>query len=96
LFINVPDDVTKVRENRFKRGKKKKCSTEYPFTTSGVNFINVLQAAFMRADPESVKIQLSRQYLFMLMGSACTKDAHKTLMKLTLESFMELSGNISD
>jgi len=47
------------------------------------NFINVLRAAFTRADPESVKFQLSCQYHFTLLGSAHIKDARKTLMKLT-------------
>jgi len=51
--------------------------------TPGVNFINVLLAAFTRADPESVKFQLSHQYHFMLLGSARVKALRKTLMKLT-------------
>ncbi len=40
-------------------------------------------AAFTRADPESVKFQLSHQYHFMLLGSARVKALRKTLMKLT-------------
>jgi len=36
------------------------------FPSSGVNFTNVLCAAFMRADPKSVKFQLSCQFLFTL------------------------------
>ncbi len=50
---------------------------------SGVNFINVLQAAFARADPESVQIQLNRQYIFTLLGSARVKAVCRMLMKLT-------------
>jgi len=49
----------------------------------GVNFMNILLAAFMRADPKSLKFQLSRQYLFMLLGSTRLKALRKTLMKLT-------------
>jgi len=49
----------------------------------GVNFINVLQAAFTCTDPHSVKFQLSLQYLFTLLGSARIKAAGRTLMKLT-------------
>jgi hypothetical protein len=50
---------------------------------SGVNFINVPLAALPRTDPESVKFQLSRQYLFTLLGSVHVKALSKTLMKLT-------------
>jgi len=88
---------------------------------NGVNFINVLWAAFARADPESAKktdnvlhclflfcafgiwcqfyqrfmrsfyarrsrkhktIQLSHQYLFTLLKSACVKAVCRMLMKL--------------
>ncbi len=48
---------------------------------SMVNFINVIQAAFTRADPESTKRQLS--VFFELLGSARVKAAGRTLMKLT-------------
>jgi len=41
------------------------------------------RTAFMRKDPESVKIQTSRQFLITLLGSTGTKAAHKTLMILT-------------
>ncbi len=49
----------------------------------GVNFITVLQAAFMHADPESIKIQSSCQYLFTLLGSVSVKAVLRKLMKLT-------------
>jgi len=52
--------------------------------SSGVNFINILQAAFMHPDPKSVKkivVQLS--VFFTLLGSARVKAARRTLMKLT-------------
>jgi len=51
--------------------------------TPGVNFINVLRAALIHADPKSVKFMLSLQYPFLLLGSASVKAAQKTLMKLT-------------
>jgi hypothetical protein len=50
---------------------------------SGLNFINVLRTAIRHADPESVKFQLSSQYLFTLLGSECVKASRRTLMKLT-------------
>jgi len=37
----------------------------------------------MRADPKSIKIQSSHQYLFALLGSMVIKAARKTLVKLT-------------
>jgi len=37
----------------------------------------------MRTDPESIKFQLSCQYLFTLLGSAHVKAAQKMLIKLT-------------
>jgi len=37
----------------------------------------------MRADLKRAKRQLSHQCLFALLGSACAKAAHKTLVKLT-------------
>jgi len=52
--------------------------------TWGVNFINVLRAAFILADPKSAKRQSSCQSFFALMGSAPVKATRRTLMKLTL------------
>ncbi len=43
------------------------------------NFINILCTAFTRADPESVKIQLSNQYLFTLLGSPSKKAARRNV-----------------
>ncbi len=51
--------------------------------TLGVNFINILRAAFMLADPKSLKFQLSHQYLFMLLDPSAHKLLEKTLKKLT-------------
>jgi len=43
-----------------------------------LDFINIPRKAFNRTDPKSVKIQLSCQYLFALLGSLCVKAARKT------------------
>jgi len=51
--------------------------------TTGVNFINVLQAAFVLADPKSAKETVKLSVFFALLGSALAKAAHKTLVKLT-------------
>ena len=51
--------------------------------TRGVNFNNVLPAAFTLADPKSAKKQLDLTVFFALLGSACVKAAHIMLMKLT-------------
>jgi len=50
-------------------------------STPGVNFTNILRAAYMLIDLKSMKIQLSHQYLFTLFGSVCVKAARKMLVK---------------
>ena len=50
---------------------------------SGVNFTNVLRAAFMRADPKSAIKLLNLTVFFALLGSARIKAARRTLVKLT-------------
>ena len=50
---------------------------------SGVNFTNVLWAAFTCADPKSAKKLLNLTVFFALLGSARVKAAHRTLVKLT-------------
>jgi len=50
---------------------------------SGVNFINVLRAAFTLTDPKSVKIHCQCNWIFTFLGSACIKAVGRTLMKLT-------------
>ncbi len=54
----------------------------------GVNFSNILQAAFTHADLKSAKktVKLSVS-LFALLGSALVKAARRTLIKLTLLLF---------
>jgi len=60
---------------------------------SGVDFTNILYAAFMHADSKSAKIWLRAWlYLFALLGSACFKAARKMLMKLTHKVEQESDG----
>ena len=49
----------------------------------GINFTNVLRAAFTFADPESAKKLLNLTVFFALLVSAGVKAAHRTLVKLT-------------
>ncbi len=50
---------------------------------SGVNFINILRSTFTPVDHESVKVQLSHQCLFTLLGATSVKAVRRTLMKLS-------------
>ncbi len=45
--------------------------------SSGVNFINVLWAAFAPVDPKSVKRYWQLDWTLTLLGATCTKAAHK-------------------
>ena len=49
----------------------------------GVNFINVLWAAFMLKDPKSANHLLDLTVFFALLGSAHVKAACRTLIKFT-------------
>jgi len=49
----------------------------------GVNFINILLAAFMHQDPKSAKKADNLPVFFALLGSVRVKSAHKMLVKLT-------------
>jgi len=51
--------------------------------TPSVNVINVLRAAFMHADPKSIKRYLQLNLIFMLLGSARVKALRNMLMELT-------------
>ncbi len=67
--------------------KNRYCLIEkYDSTSSGVYFINILHTAFRLVDPKSVKIQLSHQGLFKLLGSTDVKAVRRTLIKLSLAS----------
>jgi len=50
----------------------------------GVDFINILRAAFTPVDPESAKKTDILTIFFALLGSVRAKTWSKTLMKLTL------------
>jgi len=50
---------------------------------AGVNFINVLRAAFRCADPKSAKRYFNQQCRFMLLGPMSVKSVHKMFIKLT-------------
>jgi hypothetical protein len=55
----------------------------HPLST-GVNFINILRAAFMLAGPKNTKQHCWLDCLFLaLLGSAGAKASQRTLMKLT-------------
>jgi len=51
--------------------------------TSGVNFINALQAAFTSSDPERAKNTIKLSIFLALSGSASVKASRRMLMKLT-------------
>jgi len=55
--------------------------------TPGLNFINILRAAFARPDPERAKKTNNLTVYFALLGYACAKAAHRMLMKLTPERY---------
>ncbi len=60
-------------------------------STPGVNFINILQATIVRADPKSAKNTFKSSVFFVLSGSTRVKTACKTMMKLT-PGFKSLSN----
>jgi len=51
--------------------------------TPGVNFINILQKAFICADPKRAKNTVNPSVFFALLGSLQAKAFRKMLMKLT-------------
>jgi len=57
--------------------------TQWLEVSLGVNFINILQEAFTRTDPESKKKTDNLTVFFALSGSALVKAACKWLVKLT-------------
>ncbi len=60
---------------------------EISIGTSCVDFTNVLRAAFTLVD---LKIKLSHQYLFTILGSAPVKAVLRALMKLSPEYEKEM------
>ncbi len=53
------------------------------YVPTGVNFTNIIQAAFTHADPEQAKKTDNLTVFFMLLGSLGIKALLKTLMKKT-------------
>ncbi len=51
--------------------------------TPGVNFSNILHAAFTHADPKSASNTFKPSVFFALLGSGRVKAARKMLVKLT-------------
>jgi len=49
----------------------------------GVNFINILRAAFTHTDFQSARKTVKLSVFFALSRSTCAKSAHRTLIKLT-------------
>ncbi len=61
-----------------------KCAREMLVkSTLGVNFINVLPAAFEHVDPKSVKRYWGFDWILTLLGSTSVKAIHRRLMKLS-------------
>jgi len=54
-----------------------------PLEGSGVNFTNILQAAFTQADPKSAKNTVKPSVFFALLGFERVKAACKMLVKST-------------
>jgi len=71
------------------------CERALPFslTQPGVNFINILRAAFVRADPKSVKKTDNLTVFFAFLEYSCVKAACRMLMKLTLGSNFKTGSN---
>jgi hypothetical protein len=61
-------------------------SSPEELTTAGVNFINVLWAAFTSEDSKSTKRYRWLDWILMLLGSALIKASHKMLVKLAPEA----------
>jgi len=62
-------------------------------STPGVNFTNVLGAAFAHEDPQSAKNTVKFSLIFVLLGSVCVKVNCKTLVKFTPDFVVEASDN---
>jgi hypothetical protein len=83
LFVSFPNEKIVI-------GKQMKLDT------TGVNFTNVLSAAFTHSDPKSAKKTVKLSVFFAHSGSAHVKAARRTLMKLTsdaAEGWFILAGN---
>jgi hypothetical protein len=57
-----------------------------------VNFTNVPQAAFTRADPKSAKKTVKLSSFIALLGSARVKATCRTLVKLTPDAKIKIKS----
>ena len=64
-------------------GKRKLVTKLLRKLPQGVNFTNILQAAFMHKDPKSKKMTIKLCSFIALLGSVRIKAARKMLVKLT-------------
>ncbi len=62
--------------------------------TPGVDFTNILQVAFSRADTNSAKRQYWLDCLFALLRSAFLKAAHKHIGEIDTRSCFKLSDKL--
>jgi hypothetical protein len=62
----------------------------------GVNFTNVLRAAFTREDPKSAKKLLNLIVFLALLGSVPVKAAHRMLVKLNPGFFFFSKSETND
>ena len=67
-------------------------SSQFEYETPGVNFTNILQAAFTRADPKIAKKTVKFSSFIALLGSSHVKAARRTLVKLTPDLEDEYEG----
>jgi len=58
--------------------------------TPGINYINILPAAFMHENPEIANKTVKLSIFFALLGSVRAKAAHGMLMKLTPEEQVDV------
>ena len=54
--------------------------------STGVNFINILRAAFVRADPKSAKKTVQSISFFVILLSAHVKAVHKNIGEINPRS----------
>ena len=56
--------------------------SKLPSTSSGVNFTDVLHAAFMHADPKSAKMTVNSSSFFCFLDHGSVKAAHKDVVEI--------------
>jgi len=81
----VIKEIINYVENKFYQHKLLQVikSSHNSVAPSGVNFINILLEALMRADPKRAKNTVKPSIFSALLGSAHVKALSKMLLKLT-------------